>query len=42
MRCRALVRDGVASEVIGREELLVMLDRPDVPLHTNDAENDIR
>jgi anti-sigma factor RsiW len=25
-----------------RDELLVVLDRPDVPLHTNDAENDIR
>ena len=25
-----------------RDELLVVLERPDVPLHTNDAENDIR
>ncbi len=25
-----------------RDELLMVLDRPDVPLHTNDAENDIR
>ena len=25
-----------------KEELLVVLDRPDVPLHTNGAENDIR
>ena len=25
-----------------RAELLMVLDRPDVPLHTNDAENDIR
>jgi Transposase IS66 family len=25
-----------------RDELLVVLDRPEVPLHTNDAENDLR
>lgn len=25
-----------------RDDLLLVLDRPDVPLHTNDAENDIR
>ncbi len=25
-----------------RDELLMVLDHPDVPLHTNDAENDIR
>lgn len=32
----------LARLAANRDELLVVLDRPEVPLHTNDAENDLR
>jgi hypothetical protein len=38
----ALLDRLIARLKTNREELLVALDRPEVPLHTNDAENDLR
>lgn len=38
----ALLDRLIARLKANREELLVALDRPEVPLHTNDAENDLR
>ena len=34
--------DRLARTQANRDELLLVLDRPEVPLHTNDAENDLR
>jgi hypothetical protein len=34
--------DAVARTLANKDELLLVLDRPDIPLHTNGSENDVR